>query len=261
MDTKRYIGFKAGSLCEDSLRMELLAVQEGGFFVLNKPADIALEAHSSLEVCPTIIGEIRGNLEKNEFKELGITSPYSINYVDKDISGACLIACNKNACADLRNLYGSYLMNFSYLIVTKKSILDDFVEVDLPILTPYAKEQAVVTHRFGKKCKTQFKLLSQEGSFQLWRATTPYARRHQIRLHACEAGLKIVGDTLYSNTPMPSLSDIKRVMKYRTKETMMLYSSIAIHLESITFGEENVEVPYSKSFGTLINKLKLKNGS
>lgn len=262
MQTLPQIGFKSGELCENALRTEILFHKEGEFFVLNKPAGVDFDTPASREF-GSVITSLRENLQKPEMAFLKMQLPTASSLISSDVSGACIIACNKEAASLLKNECGSHLFTFEFLLVCKKSerAFEPF-EVDLPILTPYKKEKAVITHNFGKKCTTQFAPVKENGQFQLWSAKTTYLRRHQIRLHASAGGLKILGDPLYSQTPFVKLSSLKKGYK-KFDEERPLYPFIAIHSAKISFSEKSkfgaIEVlaPLSKKFNTLLGKLLL----
>ena len=262
MQTLPQIGFKSGELCENAVRTEILFHKEGEFFMLNKPAGVDFDVPASREF-GSVITCLRQNLEKPELAFLKMQVPTASSLISRDVSGACIVACNKDTASALKNACGSHLFNFEFLLVCRKSerAFEPF-EVDLPILTPYKKEKAVITHNFGKKCTTQFTPLKENAQFQLWSAKSTYLRRHQIRLHASAGGLKILGDTLYSQTPFVKLSSLKKGYK-KFDEERPLYPFIAIHSAKISFSEKSefgaIEVSAlpSKKFNTLLGKLLL----
>ena len=124
----------------------------------------------------------------------------------------------------------------------------------------------LVSHRFGKKAKTSFTLLASGGDFQLWSAKANTVRPHQIRLHAAEAGLDVVGEWIYSKTPYVFLSKLKGEYKLsKDSQEKALYPHLAIHLSSVKFngkdfgrddvGEVFAKSPLPKGFSVMLKKL------
>ena len=103
----------------------------------------------------------------------------------------------------------------------------------------------VVSHKRGKRTSTHFQKIAHHDLYDLWQAETQYLRPHQIRIHAAESGLKMVGETLYSQTAPPQpLLPKKRP----------LYSGISLHLKEVLWAEEVVTAPLPKKMLALINR-------
>ena len=122
-----------------------------------------------------------------------------------------------------------------------------------------SKPRAIVSHRFGKKCRTEFALKEDLGDWQLWSAKTNFLRWHQIRIHAAESGLRMVGDDTYVRVRKIFLSRLKRG-QYKGEETAPIYDNIALHLKKISFplGGEKVEIeaPAPKGYEVQLKKIR-----
>lgn len=57
----------------------------------------------------------------------------------------------------------------------------------------------------GKKASTEFTRIKRSPFFELWEARPKTGRQHQIRIHAAEIGLPILGDPTYAGTDFPHL--------------------------------------------------------
>ena len=100
-------------------------------------------------------------------------------------------------------------------------------------------------------------------AYAVWTATTTFDRLHQVRVHAAESGLPIVGESRYAKTTPIFLSEIKR--NYRpagdgTRVEPPLYGELCLHLARIAFpGADGkpvvVEAPLPKPFAVLLKKL------
>lgn len=265
------IGFPAGVLGENPLRLDVLAANAPHFVALDKPAGILLDSYLGSPKGKSVMLAMRDTPEKPEFKRLGIVSPYAVNQVDFEISGAAVVACDKDTSVKMRNAMWSEAMEFQYLLLAKPvKPLEDVFDADLPILMHEERPVWLVSHRFGKKARTRFEIVETVGAFQLWRATTRTVRPHQIRVHANENGLKVIGEQLYSRTPHVYMSDLKEE-RYKIgfgEEERPLYPHISIHLSKITFdgaetgcdggGKVEINSPLPKGFATQLKRLGFK---
>jgi 23S rRNA pseudouridine955/2504/2580 synthase len=121
----------------------------------------------------------------------------------------------------------------------------------------------IVSHTTGKKTSTTFRLEQRYRGYAVWTATTTFDRLHQIRLHAAECGVPIVGEARYAKTAPIFLSEIKR--DYRpagggTRVEQPLYGELCLHLSQICFADTDgsrttVEAPLPKAFAVLLKRL------
>lgn len=231
------IGFPAGMLGEQSLRVDVLASSFGKFAIIDKPADVLFDSYLGAPKQKSMMQAMRMQEGKGEFQRLGVESPYCINAIDFEFSGASMFAMNKNIANDMRNAMWSGFFEFEFLLLTRAYRKDETeFEVDLPILMHEERPVWIVSHRFGKKAKTKFKLVASAGDYQVWSARANTVRGHQIRVHAAEAGLDIVGEWIYSKTPYVFLSKLKGEYKLaKDSQEKALYPHLAVHLKSLKF--------------------------
>ncbi len=253
------LGFPEGFLDEKPVRLDVLALKEGRFVAINKPANFYLEADGIAESPRTIIAGIKAQEGKKEFERLGLSFPYAVFVTDPEISGIALIASNKEASDELRNLFGSEQFEFEFEFLSERPYGKVEEIVDLPLIRHENKPRTIVSHRFGKKCKTQFTLKEDFGEWQLWSAKTNFLRWHQIRIHAAEAGLRMVGDDTYVRVRKIFLSRLKRG-QFKGEETAPIYDNLALHLSKLTMnlGGEKFEIsaPMPKGFSVLLKKIR-----
>jgi 23S rRNA-/tRNA-specific pseudouridylate synthase len=92
-----------------------------------------------------------------------------------------------------------------------------------------------VDNKNGKKSKTRFQVLErfERFGYALLKCEPLTGRTHQIRVHAANAGLKIVGDTLYGGKPL-WLSRLKKDFRLKPgREERPLISRVALHAEGL----------------------------
>lgn len=259
----QYIGFRTGLLSEKPLRLRVLKVA-GGVIALEKPVNILVDEHPWYGSKGSIVEGIRKQLQekKPELERLGVLEVHEVFFLEPEITGTVLFVVDKEKLDRVRNMYGSEKMEFTFrLLAVENADLSEEVECDLPI-APGKGKFMEVSHVRGKKCKTTFCRLQRIGGYSLWEAKTEYIRLHQIRIHAHEVGLRIVGDKVYSNLNSVYLSDIKS--NYRSKgreDEMPLYGDICLHLGHVKWpdgsnGKYEVECPLPKKFKVLLEKLE-----
>jgi len=114
-----------------------------------------------------------------------------VHRLDKETSGAMLFAKNKTAAADLASLFEKHLIQKKYLFLTDRKINhtrfehESFIEKD--------KGQFVNVTGRPPNSKTAFTKLKTLGKYDLWMAEPTTGKPHQIRLHAEESGIAILG--------------------------------------------------------------------
>ncbi len=261
------IGFPAGLLSDFPIRVDVLVAQKGAFAIVDKPADILFDSYLGAPKMQTMMLAMRQQQGKGELSRLGIAAPFAINQLDFEYSGAAVLAMDKDIANAMRNAMWSGFFEFEFLLLTRayRKNQESF-EVDLPILMHEQRPVWIVSHRFGKKAKTSFKLVASGGDFQLWSATANTVRPHQIRLHAAEAGLDVVGEWIYSKTPYVFLSKLKSEYKLgKDLQEKALYPHLAIHLSSVKFngkdfgyedvGEVCAKSHLPKGFCVMLKKL------
>jgi len=266
------IGFPEGLLVECPLRLNVLAAKKGVYAAFDKPSGILMDSYLGSPKCKSVMLALREQKGKGELERLGMDSPYTVNQLDIELSGATLIVMNKLLADTFRNAMWSGAFEFEYTLLCKAvRNVDSQMTVELPILMHEERPIWLVSHRFGKKAKTNFDIVESADAYQVWRATAKTVRPHQIRLHAAEAGLKVVSESIYSKTAPIYLSRLKEddyKLSRGAEEERPLYDSICIHLSKIRFsgkdlgmpelGDVEIHSPLPRGFSACLKKLGFK---
>jgi RluA family pseudouridine synthase len=120
-----------------------------------------------------------------------------IHRLDAETTGVLLFAKSPGALQTYSELFESRRMNKRYLAVVRGNPKKEEWLCDLK-LGPEPKEHG--RHRAdpkGKQAETYFKVLDRKEGMALIEARPFTGRSHQIRIHLAQAGLPIVGDTMY----------------------------------------------------------------
>ncbi len=268
MQSFQRIGFPPPLLGEHPVRLEVYEAWPSAF-LLEKPAGFLVDPHPCYPSIPSIVEGLRKQIAENKTELLRYKGKVlrSVFSLEPELSGAVLYATEEESSSFLRNAIGSELFEFTYHLISASQIsMESYYEVDLPVLFDLRSKTCRISHKQGKKAKTTFSRLHQNKDFDYWEAKTRYPRFHQLRLHAFEAGILILGEHLYAEVPMPSLRAVKHG-KIKGDVHKPLSHHIALHLRGIEgpFSEPKnegsraqkqfIELPYSKSFTALRRQL------
>lgn len=262
MSADDFLSFPPETLGREPLRLPIVA-RGADWLVLNKPAGVPCVPDPWIPRATDLVREVRKQIAagKPQLGRLGVGAFHAVVGPDLVASGAVLCAKSDDEASRLANALGSAQVELTYRFVTMGRLSKDAVTCSLP-LAPHATEpRMLVSHSSGKKTETRFKLEKKFRGYAVWTATTTFDRLHQIRLHAAESGLPIVGESRYAKTAPIFLSEIKR--RYRpsgTKTEMPLYGELCLHLARISFPDVDgrqvvAEAPMPKPFAVLIKLL------
>lgn len=254
-----------------------------GVVALNKPSGIAVSRRPRDGGRAVLCGELRRRIADGSASALalGIAQPDEVLPLDADCSGATLIADRAGgALAAWRNAVGSGLLIFRFVFLTKpargngngvpaKKFSADAPAADapfdctLPLAPHFSEPRAVVSHKTGKKSATRFLRTETFGEFALFCAETRFPRLHQIRVHAAECGIPVVGDVLYGGAePVPN-SVFCRKGRLNKGEERPIYAALCLHLAEIVvpagaLAAEAVTIsaPLPDGFAALLKKFR-----
>ena len=207
--------------------------------------------------------DIKSWLERNSKFTFRLASIKSVYHLDPEITGLAFLVKNSPSISYYRNLYGSKKFRFAFRFLVKHPPNFKKLTCDLPLQQKELSRSVRVSHAKGKKCQTDFFEIEHLGGFALWEAQTTYLRLQQIRIHAMEVGLKIVNDTLYGDSKLLYLSDLKS--KYQPKgsheKESPIYDNLSLHLKKVEFKNSlnNVHIqqcPFPKKWEVLYKQIK-----
>ncbi|TVR50566.1 MAG: RNA pseudouridine synthase [Puniceicoccaceae bacterium] len=245
-----------------------LLFDRGPLLALNKPPGVAVSQDPLSAEAPNLLTALQGELEreKPQLRRLGIEGIHRINPMDAEISGALLLARDKESGDRYRNALGSSLFRFTYRFLSDGAAPEDEVSCDLPLARHRLQPRMLISHGTGRKTVTRFRRIGQWGRFALWEAGSSDCRPHQVRVHAVECGIPVLGDSLYGRRPVPALSDLRRRggpgRGGDGAPDRPLYDWPCLHLARIDFpaceeeGTWTVEAPLPSRLATLLKHLR-----
>lgn len=259
---KSFISFPPGYLGGKPIKFPLLANDER-LFAISKPCGISTFQHEWTLGKPDIAMALRRELLKGkpQLAKLGIEGLYRVFNLDAELSGVLLFAKNEENEGILKNASGSGQFIYRYHILVSTETVERSIRCDLPIAKHFHDRRMLVSHKTGRKCETQFNFLRPFGQYQLWEAVTSDMRTHQIRIHAAEMGLSIVGEWVYSDGGEVFLSALKKDYRSGKGREEPIYDGLCLHLVEVDFANvpefehPPIVAPLPGRFETLLKRL------
>lgn len=188
----------------------------------------------------------------------------SVHWLDRDTSGAMLLAKTKPALVALADQFGADKPIQHQLALVQGSPVAERFEVNAKLgAHPLQPGKWQVDPRNGKKSATRFEVLERFHGYALIRCLPLTGRPHQIRVHLQNSGLRVVGDELYGGRAL-LLSQLKK--DYRLKPGRVerpLLASPAVHSEQLELahpvggGALVVNAPWPKDLRVAVKYLRL----
>lgn len=164
-----------------------IAYEDDDLLVFNKPSD--MPCHQSCGHAADTLA----NVFAAHCDQLGMDLMYRpLNRLDRDTSGAVLIAKNRFAAASVTN-------NFHK---TYQAILDGVPpqmegRVDAPIRREFPEEMRRIVAPDGQRAVTNYRVLAVQDGYSLVDFVLETGRTHQIRVHMAHLGCPVLGDGMY----------------------------------------------------------------
>lgn len=262
-----FISFPPGYLGTQSAKFPLL-VDDARHFAINKPAGIACYQHDWTLGRPDLSMALRRELlnQKPQLAKLGIAGLFRAFNLDAELSGALVFAKTEAVETVLKNAEGSGQLRFRFHLLVATDREERELFCDLPLARHFTEKCMLVSHKTGKKSETRFRYLRHFGRYQLWEADSRELRVHQLRVHAAEMGLRIVGESRYASERPVYLSSIKRGYDPAGDREQPIYDGLCAHLIEVAFdipGESfaPVQAPLPSRFATLLKRLDALRGA
>lgn len=174
--------------------------EDEALLILNKPAGLVVHpsaGHESgtlvnavLAHCPTLPGIN------------GIQRPGIVHRLDKDTTGAIVIAKTDQAFQHLQGQFKTKTARRDYLAIVYGAPTPASGTIDQPVGRHPVdrKKQAVVpTEKGGRPAVTHWQVQERLGNYALLAFALETGRTHQIRVHSAFMGHPIVGDPVYGS--------------------------------------------------------------
>ncbi len=171
---------------------DMVIHRDSAAILVNKPPGLATQGGTKTTV--HLDGLLEGLVED------GDPRPKLVHRLDKDTSGALLIARTPRAAAFFSKSFSGRTARKVYwaLVVGVPDIKDGFI--DLPIGKQFGTggEKMCVDEEQGLPSRTRYRVIERAGNRAAWVELQPQTgRTHQLRVHMAAIGHPIVGDGKY----------------------------------------------------------------
>lgn len=185
--------------------------RDASAIVLNKLPGLATQGGTKTEQ------HVDGLLDALKFD--GPTRPKLVHRLDKDTSGALLIARTPRAAAYFAKSFSNRSARKTYwaIIVGVPDIQQG--EIDLPLAKqPGSGGEKMHVHDDGLPSKTRYRVIERAGNSAAWVELQPLTgRTHQLRVHMAAIGHPIVGDGKYGGKGAFLTGTISRKMHLHSR--------------------------------------------
>src|SRR6266404_3942262 len=177
--------------------------EDDDLLVLNKPAGIVMHpgaGHQQHTLVNALLAHCQ-NLSGIGGKE----RPGIVHRLDKETSGALVVAKNDATHRDLSSQFAARTMTKIYLALVAGILRKRTGVIDKAIARhPVHRQRMSIARRQGRSAKTEYRVLSEGRAsarpdpMSLVECTLHSGRTHQIRVHLHHLGHPVLGDKLYA---------------------------------------------------------------
>ena len=239
-------------LSEDEVRFvrEMVIHEDPGAFVLNKPPGLATQGGTKttqhLDRLLDGLADERGR-------------PKLVHRLDKDTSGALLVARTARAAAHFAKIFSGRAAKKVYwaLVVGVPDVGEGTIDAPLAKQPGTGGEKMHVDEEHGLPAKTRWRTIDHAGNRAAWVELQPLTgRTHQLRAHMAAIGHPIVGDAKYGGAEAFLTGGISRKLHLHARRirieafdgtkidvTAELPTHLAESIATLGFEESEGELP------------------
>jgi 23S rRNA pseudouridine1911/1915/1917 synthase len=170
--------------------------EDDDLLVLNKPAGIVMHpgaGHQAHTLVNALLAHCQ-NLSGIGGKE----RPGIVHRLDKETSGALVVAKNDATHRDLSSQFAARTMTKIYLALVAGILRKRTGVIDKAIARhPVHRQRMSIARRQGRSAKTEYRVIRSGADISLVECTLHSGRTHQIRVHLHHLGHPVLGDKLY----------------------------------------------------------------
>lgn len=196
----------SGKIPDDSGRRVLpegiplnILFEDSHLVIINKPSGLVVHpapGHDSGTLVNALLARYPDILNTGVDKD----RPGIVHRLDKDTSGAIIIARTQTAFDQLTKMFASREISKIYLALVFGAPEGENGSIHLPIGRHMADRKKMSTRSAKtRQAETHWRLLRRLEGASLLAVSIKTGRTHQIRVHCAESGTPVVGDRIYNN--------------------------------------------------------------
>ena len=173
--------------------------EDNDIIVINKPKEMVVHPANG-NPDGTLVNAVM-NLCKDSLSGIGgEIRPGIVHRLDKDTSGAIIVAKNDKAHIALSEQLKNHEVKKTYIALVRGIIKENEATINMPIARSKKDRKKMDVDKDGKEAITHFKVLGRyKNKYTLLQINLETGRTHQIRVHLSHIGYPIIGDEVYSN--------------------------------------------------------------
>ncbi|HHV94925.1 MAG TPA: RluA family pseudouridine synthase [Clostridiaceae bacterium] len=211
--------------------------------VVNKPKGMVVHPAAG-NYSGTLVNAIMNYCGDNLSDINGIIRPGIVHRLDKDTSGALIVAKTNEAHKIISEKLKEHDITRIYIALVKGIIKEDKGKIDLPIgRHPIDRKKMAVNTKNGRKAVTHYRVLERFDDSTYVELSLETGRTHQIRVHMSYIGHPVIGDEVYGG----------RQKGYNLKGQALHAKCIKFH-HPITGEYMHIEAPIPDYFEKLLKE-------
>ncbi len=228
----------------ETIPLEIL-YEDSDLVVVNKPAGMVVHPGAG-NASGTLVNALLGHC--HDLSGIGgELRPGIVHRIDKDTTGLLVVAKNDPAHRSLSQQFKDHTIKRVYLALVFGSPKADKGRIESAIgRHPVDRKRMSGTARRGKKAVTHWQAVSRYLGVTLMRLKLETGRTHQIRVHLCEAGHPLVGDTVYGGSGrLATIQDtqLRELIKGMGRQALHAKTLGFIHPATGEYLEFDTELP------------------
>lgn len=172
--------------------------EDNDIIVVNKPKGMVVHpangnpdgtlVNAVMAICKDSLSGIGGEIR-----------PGIVHRLDKDTSGAIIVAKNDKAHINMSEQIKNHEVKKTYIALVRGVVKENQATIDMPIGRSNSDRKKMAVTKTGKNAVTHIKVLKRYDKYTLLEVNIETGRTHQIRVHLSYIGYPIIGDCVYSN--------------------------------------------------------------
>ena len=173
--------------------------EDNDIIVVNKPKGLVVHPANG-NPDGTLVNAVMNKCKDSLSGIGGEIRPGIVHRLDKDTSGAIIVAKNDKAHIALSEQLKNHEVKKTYLALVRGIIKENEATINMPIARSKKDRKKMDVDKDGKEAITHFKVLGRyKNKYTLLQINLETGRTHQIRVHLSHIGYPIIGDEVYSN--------------------------------------------------------------
>jgi 23S rRNA pseudouridine1911/1915/1917 synthase len=169
--------------------------EDGDILVVNKPAGLTVYPAPGHPRHTLMNGILAHSPEITRIESS--VRPGVVHRLDKDTSGAMVVAKNKVAHLNLASQFKGHRVLKKYLVLVKGCPSPEQGAIEAPISRHPKDRKRMAVVEGGRESRTLYKVTRRFNGYSLVEATLQTGRTHQIRVHFAHRRWLVVGDAVY----------------------------------------------------------------